>query len=49
MPSEIPPEDQAGTGLSPGLVRLSVGFTGSVVARIEQISRAVEGAALAGV
>jgi methionine-gamma-lyase len=39
--SEIPPEDQAKMGLSPGLVRLSIGFTGSLDARIEQIERAV--------
>ena len=39
--SEIPPEDQAKMGLSPGLVRLSIGFTGSLNARIEQIDRAV--------
>lgn len=39
--SEIPPEDQSKMGLSPGLVRLSVGYTGSLEARLEQIERAV--------
>jgi len=40
--SEIPPEDQHEIGLSPGLVRLSIGFTGSLAARLEQIERAVK-------
>jgi methionine-gamma-lyase len=40
--SEIPPEDQSKMGLSPGLVRLAVGYTGSISARIEQIGRAVK-------
>ena len=40
--SEVPPEDQHKIGLSPGLVRLSVGFTGSLAARLEQIERAVK-------
>ena len=44
--SEIPPEDQAKMGLSPGLVRLSIGFTGSLNARIEQIERAVRAVGL---
>ncbi len=39
--SEVPPEDQHKIGLSPGLVRLSIGFTGSLAARLEQIERAV--------
>jgi methionine-gamma-lyase len=39
--SEIPPEDQADMGLSPGLVRIAVGYTGSLEDRIEQIVRAV--------
>lgn len=44
--SEIPPEDQARMGLSPGLVRISVGFTGSLDDRIEQLERAVRKAGL---
>ncbi|MGD8952602.1 MAG: PLP-dependent transferase, partial [Desulfobacterales bacterium] len=44
--SEVPPEDQHKIGLSPGLVRLSVGFTGSLAARLEQIERAVRKAGL---
>ena len=37
--SEIPPEDQAQMGLSPGLVRFSIGYTGDLAARIKQIER----------
>lgn len=37
--SEIPPEDQAKAGLSPGLIRVSLGFTGTLEARLEQIER----------
>jgi methionine-gamma-lyase len=40
--SEIPPEDQSRMGLSPGLVRISVGYTGSLEERINQIERAVK-------
>ncbi|MBW1768966.1 MAG: aminotransferase class I/II-fold pyridoxal phosphate-dependent enzyme, partial [Deltaproteobacteria bacterium] len=39
--SEIPPEDQSKMGLSPGLVRIAIGYTGSLEARLEQIERAV--------
>jgi methionine-gamma-lyase len=39
--SEIPPEDQSKMGLSPGLVRMSIGYTGSLDARLGQIERAV--------
>ena len=39
--SEVPPEDQFKIGLSPGLVRVSVGLTGSLIARLEQLERAV--------
>jgi len=39
--SEISPEDQQRMGLSPGLVRLSIGYTGSLDKRIEQMERAV--------
>lgn len=40
--SEIPPEDQEKMGLSPGLLRIAIGYTGSLEARIEQIERAVK-------
>jgi methionine-gamma-lyase len=39
--SEVAPEDQQKIGLSPGLVRLSIGLTGSLAARVEQVERAV--------
>jgi len=39
--SEIPPEDQHKIGISPGLVRISVGITGSLAARLEQMESAV--------
>ena len=45
--SEIPPEDQLKMGLSPGLLRLAIGYTGSLDARIEQIERAVKAVGLA--
>ena len=45
--SEIPPEDQSEMGLSPGLVRLSMGYTGSLQERILQMERAVISAGLA--
>jgi methionine-gamma-lyase len=44
--SEIPPEDQEKMGLSPGLLRISVGYTGTLEDRIDQISRAVRNAGL---
>jgi methionine-gamma-lyase len=44
--SEIPPEDQCKMGLSPGLVRLAVGYTGSLAERIAQIERAVKAVGL---
>jgi methionine-gamma-lyase len=40
--SEIPPEDQEKMGLSPGLLRISVGYTGSLEDRIDQITRSVK-------
>lgn len=40
--SEIPPEDQDRMGLSPGLLRIAIGYTGSLEARIQQIERAVK-------
>jgi methionine-gamma-lyase len=39
--SEIPPEDQDKMGLSPGLVRLSIGFSGTLEDRIRQMDRAI--------
>jgi methionine-gamma-lyase len=39
--SEIAPEDQSRMGLSPGLLRLSIGYTGSIEDRVAQIERAV--------
>ncbi|MFO7713534.1 aminotransferase class I/II-fold pyridoxal phosphate-dependent enzyme [Desulfosarcina sp.] len=39
--SEISPADQQKMGLSPGLVRLSIGYTGSLEKRMEQMERAV--------
>jgi methionine-gamma-lyase len=44
--SEVPPEDQERIGLSPDLVRLSVGITGNLSARLEQLERAVNKAGL---
>ncbi len=46
--SEIPPEDQCKMGLSPGLVRISVGFTGCLDERLQQIESAVRSAGLVG-
>ncbi|MDZ7263686.1 MAG: aminotransferase class I/II-fold pyridoxal phosphate-dependent enzyme [candidate division KSB1 bacterium] len=40
--SEIPPEDQAKMGLSPGLLRIAIGYTGALEKRLEQIERAVK-------
>ncbi len=44
--SEIPPEDQDKMGLSPGLVRLSIGFSGPLEDRIQQMDRAIRKAGL---
>ena len=44
--SEIPPEDQSKIGLSPGLVRMAIGFTGGLAARLEQIERSVRAVGL---
>lgn len=44
--SEIPPEDQSKIGISPGLIRMSIGYTGSLEARLEQIERAVRAVGL---
>ncbi|UCF92328.1 MAG: aminotransferase class I/II-fold pyridoxal phosphate-dependent enzyme [Desulfobacterales bacterium] len=44
--SEIAPEAQHKMGLSPGLVRISVGYTGSPEVRLEQIERSVKAVGL---
>lgn len=43
--SEIPPEDQATTGLTPGLIRISVGYTGTLE---DQLAALEQGVILAG-
>jgi methionine-gamma-lyase len=40
--SEIDIEDQQKMGLSPGLVRIALGYTGSLDVRLEQMKRAVQ-------
>ncbi len=44
--SEISRKDQRKMGLSPGLVRFSIGYTGSLEKRIEQMARAVRAVGL---
>jgi methionine-gamma-lyase len=44
--SEIPDEEQTKMGLSQGLVRMSVGFTGTLEARLAQVERAVKAVGL---
>jgi methionine-gamma-lyase len=44
--SEIAPEEQDKMGLSPGLLRLSIGYSGLLESRIEQIERAVKAVGL---
>ncbi len=44
--SEIQPEDQSAMGLSPGLVRVAIGYTGSLSERVRQIDTAVKAAGL---
>ncbi|MFH2066030.1 MAG: aminotransferase class I/II-fold pyridoxal phosphate-dependent enzyme [Pseudomonadota bacterium] len=39
--SEIAPEDQDRIGISPGLLRIAVGYTGSLEDRIQQIERSL--------
>ncbi len=39
--SEIPAEEQRQIGLSPGLVRIAIGYTGTLEARLGQLKRAV--------
>lgn len=39
--SEIPPEDQDKIGISPGLIRLAAGYTGSLDERLAQLERAI--------
>jgi len=45
--SEVPPEDQSKIGISPGLIRMAIGYSGSLEARLEQIERAVRAVGLA--
>jgi len=40
--SEIDPDDQQKMGLSPGLLRIALGYTGALEFRLEQMKRAVE-------
>ncbi|OGT12390.1 MAG: cystathionine beta-lyase [Gammaproteobacteria bacterium GWE2_42_36] len=40
--SEISNEEQNQMGLSPGLIRLAIGYTGSLEVRLDQITRAVK-------
>ncbi len=44
--SEISQADQQKMGLSPGLIRLSIGYTGSLEERIQQMERAVKAVGL---
>ena len=44
--SEISQEEQQKMGLSPGLIRFSIGYTGSLEKRIEQMERAVRAVGL---
>ena len=44
--SEISADDQEKIGLSPGLVRIALGYTGSLAARIGQVDRAVRAVGL---
>ena len=44
--SEIPPEDQKTMGLSPGLLRFSIGYTGDLENRLDQLERAVKSVGL---
>lgn len=46
--SEIGENEQRAMGLSPGLVRLSVGLTGSLEARLNQLQRALQACGLIG-
>lgn len=45
--SEIPPEDQATMGLSPGLVRISMGFTGGLDEVLDRLTQGIRKAGLA--
>lgn len=44
--SEIPPEDQAKMGLSQGLLRISIGLTGRLQDRVQQMESAVKKAGI---
>lgn len=39
--SEIPPEDQAEMGLSPGLVRIAIGYTGRLEEQLDSLEKGV--------
>ena len=41
--SEIAVEDQQKMGLSPGLLRIALGYTGSLKVRLAQMKRALQG------
>jgi methionine-gamma-lyase len=45
--SEIPAQEQQAIGISPGLLRLSIGYTGSLESRLGQIVRAIAKVGLA--
>jgi methionine-gamma-lyase len=44
--SEIPPEDQATMGLSPGLLRISVGYTGDLDDQLKALATGIEEAGI---
>ena len=44
--SEIPEEEQSKIGISPGLVRMSIGYTGALQERVQQMEQAVISAGL---
>ncbi len=46
--SELSEEDQKAAGLSPGLLRISIGLTGNLTERVNQIKRALVDVGLAG-
>ena len=47
--SEIDPQDQQKMGLSPGLLRIALGYTGSLEVRLEQMKRALEKVLFSGI
>lgn len=44
--SEIPPEDQKSMGLSPGLLRFAIGYTGDPAARLDALERGLKSAGM---